>query len=400
MKIQSSLVFKNQSQNFKFSNGRRASLSGRDVFLKRPLETEESQAHFTNELLVLPLLRGVQNVLNPVAFENGALVYPFIENSLLDLCGQVSPTDITSILLRLLNTLRDLHERSVIHADIKLENIRISPAGDTFLSDFGRAIQVVGHKPNQIGSLSQHHAPDMTLSPAFDLYSIGVLAYQLLFGPHFMRDFALKGRDFLKIPESLNCPDNLLQFIDIATRPDVSERFQSAQEAISFLKNEVKSQHCRIESYDLKMGFEVYLEFMKKTFAASRLPISRFDAFIGDHGKSYHRRLTDWAGRQDAILIHLKLGERIAGILEASVSADDIALISTLFVAEEARGRGFARMLEQHAHDFFKGRGFSKMELNVASENHLAIRYYRSTGWLVNQAAQYSGSLRFSKNLI
>lgn len=78
----------------------------------------------------------------------------------------------------ILEALTKIYSNGWIHGDLKLENVRFEgEAGrlKVFLSDFGKAVRLVDHRPNQNGSLSQHITPDRTQSPQLDIYSLGVL---------------------------------------------------------------------------------------------------------------------------------------------------------------------------------------------------------------------------------
>jgi len=80
------------------------------------------------------------------------------------------------------------HERGVIHRDLKLENVLISVGGSLKLADFGWATQLKSLKDRRktICGTLDYFSPEMLNSETYqfttDIWSLGVLAYELLVG--------------------------------------------------------------------------------------------------------------------------------------------------------------------------------------------------------------------------
>ena len=383
---------------FAFSSGRKAILNQELVWVKKPLPNLESEKQFLTEMLTLKDIKEVANILMPLEATSDYIAFPYIEKSLLDFQMKLSDTEITQNVIRpLLKTLIKIHSLGIIHSDIKLENIRVNKNFDIYLADFGKAVRSKNFNPHITQSLPQHHPADITYSPQFDIFSIGVMAYQLLFGIHFIRDFQSKDRNFDTTLTTTNISKKLLNFILIATEYNVGRRFQSAQQAFDYLfEKEPVEQKIVIEKYSIANNFEIYLEFMKQTFIASHHS-QRFDQFIGDHGEKYFARLDKLSKSDNALIAHIKMNSEIIGIVEASIK-DDFGIISTLFISQNYRQKGFARKLEQHALDFFKNKNCNIVILNVAKTNLDAITYYRRMNWIEIQS-NYPDAIGFQKNL-
>jgi serine/threonine protein kinase/tetratricopeptide (TPR) repeat protein len=98
------------------------------------------------------------------------------------------------LFLQVLEAVEQAHAQSVIHRDLKPSNILVREGGDVVLLDFGIAkLLVDGHSEQTEltlhggAALTPHYAsPEQirgdTLGPATDIYSLGVLLYELLSG--------------------------------------------------------------------------------------------------------------------------------------------------------------------------------------------------------------------------
>lgn len=118
---------------------------------------------------------------------------PFIDGRSLDDFIRVEPTDLARrlILFQKICLLVDaLHQKGLIHRDLKPGNLMIDRHGDVRLLDFGLARSTDGDDLNLTGSLCVgtplFMAPEQTLpgesaiTPAADVYSLGVILYWLL----------------------------------------------------------------------------------------------------------------------------------------------------------------------------------------------------------------------------
>jgi serine/threonine protein kinase/TolB-like protein len=134
------------------------------------------------------------------------------------------------------------HEQGVIHRDIKPENILISEKGVPKLADFGLA-RASDQRITETGiflGTPQYASPEQCnaaeLTPASDLYSLGVVLYELLAGrPPYEAPtpLTLFKKILMESPEPLAnyCPDlppSLIALIDRLLEKDPAARYSDA----------------------------------------------------------------------------------------------------------------------------------------------------------------------------
>ncbi|MGB3306457.1 MAG: protein kinase [Thermomicrobiales bacterium] len=110
--------------------------------------------------------------------------------------GPLTPIEIMPILNEVADALGHLHERNLVHLDIKPQNIVVMPNGHIKLIDFGLA-QPAGPSQQMVGGtafgtaayLSPEQASGEAVDAATDVYALGCVVYELLTGrPPFIAD--------------------------------------------------------------------------------------------------------------------------------------------------------------------------------------------------------------------
>lgn len=241
---------------------------GRDNFLNRLVSIKVLRPEFTcDEDFVQRFRREAQAVArlshpNIVSIydvgredETHYLVMEYIEGdnlkNLIRSQGALEPERAAEIALQISEALQHAHENNIVHRDVKPQNILITREGRAKLTDFGIAREATTATLTQtdtiVGSvhyLSPEQARGETAGPCSDIYSLGVVLYEMTTGVlPFQGDtpiaVALKHiQEDPPYPCVLNpaVPLRLQGIITRAMSKDPADRFQSARDMAVNLK--------------------------------------------------------------------------------------------------------------------------------------------------------------------
>ena len=183
------------------------------------------------------------------AQEHAYLVMEFFEGGDLQkrLGGKaLAPAECLRLFRQLMMALGDIHEKGVLHRDLKPQNLMFRDDGTLAIVDFGiakhiDAIDMTG--AGEILGTPRYMSPEQvqgkTLDLRTDIYSAGVLLYQMLTGGHlFDGDSAVEvALQHLNTPAP-PLPDALAEYqrlLDKLLEKDRDARFRNADEVIGFL---------------------------------------------------------------------------------------------------------------------------------------------------------------------
>lgn len=159
--------------------------------------------------------------------------------------GPMPPYAVAAVLRPVLGGLAAAHRAGLVHRDVKPENVLIADDGEVKIADFGlvRAVAAAGITSTSVilgtaAYLSPEQVRDGDASPRSDVYSAGILAYELLTGrTPFTGDSALSiayrrlDTDVPAPSASIDgVPAQFDQFVERATARDPADRYADAAE--------------------------------------------------------------------------------------------------------------------------------------------------------------------------
>jgi eukaryotic-like serine/threonine-protein kinase len=255
------------------AGGMGAVFLARDVRLDRPVAVKvvapELAAHATVRQRFLREARTIARLRHPsivdvhTVGESGGLLYFIMQcvsgeslRELLEREKRVPPERATVILRQLADALAYAHGEGVVHRDIKPENVLIDQrSGRAMLTDFGvaRAFEATDDRMTGTGLIvgsprymsPEQAAGDRELDGRSDIYSLGLMGYEMLTGePTFSgaSPVSVIAKQITEVPPPIatrvdGVPLALAQAIDRALAKDPNERWATAADMSAALSD-------------------------------------------------------------------------------------------------------------------------------------------------------------------
>jgi len=164
-----------------------------------------------------------------------------------ELGAPLAPADVATILVAACEALHHAHEQGVVHRDVTPANLLVSYDGVVKLADFGiaksqaaasRAQTTAGTLKGKIPYMSPEQARARSLDRRSDLFSLGVVAWELCTGRRLFRRKSememLRAVQMCDVPPLRSVrpdlPPGLAVAIETALEPVVEDRWNSAAE--------------------------------------------------------------------------------------------------------------------------------------------------------------------------
>jgi serine/threonine-protein kinase len=194
-------------------------------YVERFRREARSVAQLSHPHIVTVIDRGEDDGQQYIVFEyvDGENLKQFLERT-----GPLPTRRAVELALEIADALAFAHEHGLVHRDVKPQNVLLTPDGDAKVTDFGIARSLdVEHGVTQTGTvlgtsnyLSPEQASGQATTVATDVYSLGVVLYELLTG-----EVPFPGENFVAVAmKHLNeQPPDVLE-----KRPDVPLRLAAA----------------------------------------------------------------------------------------------------------------------------------------------------------------------------
>ena len=189
----------------------------------------------------------------------------------MDIEGAATADRIRRVLVDVLNGLQAAHDQGVVHHDVKPANVLVDERGRAKLTDFGLGLRLgeaslLSHRQGAVRGTPLYMSPEAITgergNPSSDVWSVGVIAYELLVG---IRPFrgdtlptlfsAIREGDPPALPSE--APDDLCRLIHACLRKDASERPVSAAKAADLvLVSKAQRRQPRIRTTQAATGIQ------------------------------------------------------------------------------------------------------------------------------------------------
>ncbi|SEH03754.1 serine/threonine protein kinase [Nonomuraea solani] len=173
------------------------------------------------------------------------LVMKFVDGEPLDRLlarlGRIPPQAAMELIAQAASALQAVHDRGIVHRDVKPGNLLVQRDGTLVLTDFGIARSDVANRLTDAGMVlgtAAYCAPEQAegapVTPAVDIYALGVVAYECLVGQRpFDGDsavtIALKHIREAPPPLPQDIPPPVRTLVEIALSKDPARRYPSAR---------------------------------------------------------------------------------------------------------------------------------------------------------------------------
>jgi WD40 repeat protein len=174
--------------------------------------------------------------------------------------GALELETIARILDHITSALAFAHRNSVVHRDLKPDNILVDASDNAYLTDFGIAVAVGrGATDDSITGSLQYMSPEQLsnepATPSVDIYSLGIVLYEMLTGEYpFGKTSSITEliHKHLNDPVPDNLPGGINDIVQKATDKQPDNRYADAREIAAAFRQMLSGEAIEVETLVLE----------------------------------------------------------------------------------------------------------------------------------------------------
>ncbi len=299
--------------------------------------------------------------------------------------GTLTPGRALEIARQVSEALQHAHENNIVHRDVKPQNILITSGGRAKLTDFGIAREATTATLTQtdtiVGSvhyLSPEQARGETAGPRSDIYSLGIVLYEMVTGSLPFQGDTPIGVALKHIQETPPSPSSLNPVVSPALENVIframakipAERYETAREMASDLEGAAvgsTGDSGRATTRD---------EFATRVIPAVKLPQEDVQPAGGRREAARRRPVLLWG----AIIILVMVVAALAAF-QSYINVPEVAMPSV-------EGK-----TQDEAQDILRREGIKNIELTRSPHQSVPL------GWVISQAPAPETKIKVTRNV-
>lgn len=194
---------------------------------------------------------------------------------------EFSISEVTKIAFQLVSGLSAIHLAGIFHRDLRPKNILIGVNDQLKIVDFGIARMLTSKtitRKDEVLASVEYSSPEFLIDNIFDhrsdIFSLGLIIYELLVGPRNnfekppLENLELQLNEELEFPSKIrqDCPKVFDFLIDKMCRENPDERFQSCEEILEFFaENDMLEENRPLEATKVSWNSKLWVDMNTKS---------------------------------------------------------------------------------------------------------------------------------------
>jgi DNA-binding NarL/FixJ family response regulator/tRNA A-37 threonylcarbamoyl transferase component Bud32 len=269
------------------------------------------------------------------------LVVEYVEGETLTAYVPSDPGSVAEIGAQIAAALDYAHQRQIIHRDIKPANIKVTPAGQVKIMDLGLALPREAKRVTAEGMiigtpayLSPEQAQGLPLDYRTDLYSLGVVLYEMATGqlPFSSDDIPALLMQHVRqnpTPPRAHAPDVPLALESVilkALEKNPARRFQSGDAMAGALRGSVPNPDATATSSDAATRAHQPTPTIART-GTGTLPAPPLRVLLADDHTMLRRSLANLLSQRDDIMVVGEASDGEAALQQALELIPDVLVL-------------------------------------------------------------------------